>query len=117
MAQTMTQSEMAKRAIARALARGGAAAVTRVRFGLYKVESDSRPGRWHTVSVDAQGRYRCDCPAGIAGRACWHQAATWIAKLEHTAKVRVTGPGTRPPTLPTIRPRPAVSALALGQVA
>jgi hypothetical protein len=83
------------RAISRALANGGAAAVRRVRYGLYRVESASRPGTAHTVSVDARGRYRCSCEAGVAGRpACWHRAAVWIAKVEHASrgKARVTGP-------------------------
>jgi hypothetical protein len=84
-------------AISRALARGGAAAVARVRYGLYRVASSSRPGLVHTVSVDAAGRYRCDCEAGVAGRVCWHAAAVFIAKVEHASKGkgRVTGPGRR----------------------
>src|ERR671910_759802 len=73
-------------AISRALARGGAAAVERVRYGLYRVGSASRPGTVRTVSVDAAGRYRCDCEAGIAGRACWHAAAVFVAKVEHAGK-------------------------------
>jgi hypothetical protein len=87
-------------AISRALARGGAAAVQRVRLGLYRVTSSSRPGTVHTVSVDAAGRYRCDCEAGVAGRACWHAAAVFVAKVEHASGGRVTGPGRRPAALP-----------------
>jgi hypothetical protein len=88
-------------AISRALARGGAAAVARARFGLYRVASASRPGTVHTVSVDARGRYRCDCEAGVAGKACWHAAAVYVAKVEHASKggARVTGPGRRPAAL------------------
>ena len=84
-------------AISRALARGGAAAVERARFGLYRVASASRPGTVHTVSVDARGRYRCDCEAGVAGKACWHAAAVYVAKVEHAGKggARVTGPATQ----------------------
>src|SRR4051794_30520623 len=82
-----------QRAIGRALANGGAAAVRRVRCGLYKVESSSRPGTVHTVSVEASGTYRCTCEAGVAERVCWHQAAVYIAKLEHASGGRVTGPG------------------------
>src|SRR5262245_54161125 len=81
-----------RNAIARALAHGGAAAVRRVRYGLYRVASASRPRAVHTVSVDGRGRYRCDCEAGLARRVCWHAAATWLAKLEHGGRVRVTGP-------------------------
>ena len=86
-----------RRAISRALARGGAAAVVRVRYGLYRVGSASRPGTVHTVSVDQRGRYRCDCEAGGAGRACWHAAAVFVAKVEHASKggARVTGPATQ----------------------
>jgi hypothetical protein len=93
----LTGSE--RSAISRALARGGAAAVGRVRYGLYRVGSASRPGTVHTVSVDAQGRYRCDCEAGMAGRVCWHAAAVFVAKVEHTSGARVTGPGRRPAAL------------------
>jgi SWIM zinc finger len=83
-----------RNAISLALARGGAAAVRRVRYGHYRVESASRPGAVHTVSVDARGRYRCSCEAGVAGRpACWHRAAVLIAKVEQASrgKARVTG--------------------------
>jgi hypothetical protein len=84
-------------AISRALARGGAAAVERARFGLYRVASASRPGTVHTVNVDARGRYRCDCEAGVAGKACWHAAAVLVAKVEHASQggARVTGPATQ----------------------
>jgi hypothetical protein len=40
----------------------------------------------------------CSCEAGQHERVCWHQAAAWLADLEHTSRVRVTGPGTRAPT-------------------
>jgi hypothetical protein len=80
-----------RNAISRALARGGAAAVARVRYGLYRVASNSRPGRSHTVTVDAGGRYRCDCEAGLAGRACWHAGAVYVAKVQ-AGGGRVTGP-------------------------
>jgi hypothetical protein len=97
----LTGSE--RSAISRALARGGAAAVERVRYGLYRVGSASRPGTVHTVSVDAAGRYRCDCEAGVAGRVCWHAAAVFVAKVEHASQggARVTGPGRRPTTMPS----------------
>jgi hypothetical protein len=96
----LTGSE--RSAVSRALARGGAAAVARVRSGLYRIGSASRPGTVRTVSVDAAGRYRCDCEAGVAGRACWHAAAVFVAKVEHASKggARVTGPGRRPAPLP-----------------
>jgi hypothetical protein len=80
-----------QRAVARALANGGAAAVTRLRFGLYEVASVSRPGTRHRVSVGADDAYRCSCEAGLAGRPCWHAAAVYVAKAEHQG-VRVTSP-------------------------
>jgi hypothetical protein len=91
----MSPQELRRRAIGRALAHGGAAAVTRIRYGLYKVESASRPRTAHTVAVDERGAYRCSCEAGIAGvPACWHRAAVYVTKLEHAmrGKGRVTGP-------------------------
>jgi hypothetical protein len=89
----MALRESERSAIGRALARGGAAAVTRIRYGLYRVASHSRGGRFHTVTVDGRGRYRCDCEAGVAGRVCWAQAAVYIAKVEHASegRARVTG--------------------------
>jgi hypothetical protein len=95
-------------AISRALARGGAAAVRRVRYGLYRVASSGRPGTVHTVCTD-RGVWRCTCAAGVAGRpACWHRAAVLIAKVEARG-ARVTGPATpaAPAPLPaTVIPLP-----------
>jgi hypothetical protein len=107
----LTSSE--RSAISRALARGGAAAVRRVRYGLYRVASGSRPGTVHTVCID-RGQWRCSCAAGSAGRpACWHRAAVLIAKVEARG-ARVTGP--RPPTSeaparPAVPPPAAVPQL------
>lgn len=93
MATDRVESE--RRAISRALARRGAAAVRRLKYGVYAVASHSRPGAWHTVTVDGAGRgtpvYRCDCAAGLAGRPCWHQALIYVLKVEHGGG-RVTGP-------------------------
>jgi hypothetical protein len=96
----MALSGSERNAISRALARGGAAAVERVRYGRYRVASASRPGTAHTVSVDDHGRYRCDCEAGVVERVCWHAAAVFIAKVERASGGRVTGPGRRPAALP-----------------
>jgi hypothetical protein len=98
-----------RNAIARALARGGAAAVTRVRYGLYRVASSSRPGRFHTVTVDPGGRYRCDCEAGLAGRLCWHAGAVYMAKIQ-AGGGRVTGPASS--GSPAAPERPGADALA-----
>jgi hypothetical protein len=93
----ISPQELRSRAITRALANGGAAAVRRVRFGLYKVQSASRPGTVHTVAVDERGAYHCSCEAGIAGvPACWHRAAVYVAKVAKVeyamqGKGRVTG--------------------------
>ena len=99
-----------RNAIARALARGGAAAVTRVRYGVYRVASSSRPGRFHTVTVDAGGRYRCDCEAGRVERVCWHAGAVFVAKVQ-AGGGRVTGPAS--PTSHAAPARPAAGAYAL----
>jgi hypothetical protein len=87
----MTTGDLQKRAIARALANGGSGCVTRLRSGLYQVESASRPGTAHRVSVDGAGVYRCSCEAGLVGRPCWHAGAVYVAKVEHSG-ARVVGP-------------------------
>jgi hypothetical protein len=101
MEQGTSRQETERRAIQRALALGGAALVDRVRFGLYRVESATRPGTFHTVSVGASGRYSCTCEAGVSGRACWHQASVFIAKAEADGG-RVTGPA-----VPAAAPAPS----------
>jgi hypothetical protein len=78
-----------RNAITRALACGGARAVTRVREGVYAVRSASRSGVAHTVV--AAGAYRCSCEAGQHERVCWHQAAVFVAKVEGAGGARVTG--------------------------
>jgi hypothetical protein len=102
----MAPEERRRRAIARALANGGAAAVRRVRFGLYKVASASRPGVTHRVRVIGANWF-CTCEASLAGRPCWHQAAVYVAKLEHAmrGKGRVTGPAAPPTNVVAFRPR------------
>jgi hypothetical protein len=105
-----------RKAISRALELGGAAAVRRLRYGVYAVASASRPGVVHTVTVDGAGTWACTCEAGRRGRVCWHAAATWLAKLEHTSRVRVTGPGTRP-TRPPSPTSPALANSALPRAA
>jgi hypothetical protein len=97
----MSIERQQRNAISRALARGGAAAVERVRYGLYRVASSSREGRFHTVSVDGRGVYRCDCEAGRAGRVCWAMASVYIAKVEHGGG-RVVAPAS--PAAPALAP-------------
>lgn len=81
------------RAISKALAMGGADTVTRLRHGLYDVESASRPGQVHRVSVIGRNWF-CTCPARERP-ACWHRAAVYVAKVE-AGGVRVTGPTSTP---------------------
>jgi hypothetical protein len=104
-----------RNAIGRALARGGAAAVVRVRYGLYRVASASRSGLVHTVRVGEQGRYRCDCEAGLAERPCWHQAAVFVAKTE-AGGARVSGPAA-PAVTARRGPAPAVAVVPLRRAA
>jgi hypothetical protein len=78
-----------RNAITRALAHGGARAVTRVRDGVYAVRSASRTGVAHTVT--AAGVYWCTCEAGQHERVCWHQAAVFVARVEGAGGARVTG--------------------------
>jgi hypothetical protein len=84
-------------AIRKAVAQGTASQVRRVRFGLYRVPSATEEGVAYTVRVDEQGNYSCNCPAGTAGRPCYHKAGVYIAKVEHASKGRVTAPSAAPP--------------------
>lgn len=81
-AVAMDLAELRRRAINKALAMGGAAAVTRVRYGTYQVASRTREQMRHTVSVTPDGTYHCTCEAGLQERACWHAAAVYVAKVE-----------------------------------
>ena len=93
----LTGSE--RRAITRALAHGGAAAVRRLRYGVYAVRSASRPGVMHTVTVDTAGAWACTCEARQHERVCWHQAAAYVARVEHASGGRVVTPaGASAPT-------------------
>jgi hypothetical protein len=88
-----------RKAISRALELGGAAAVRRLRYGVYAVASASRPGVVHTVTVDGAGAWTCTCEAGRRGRVCWHRASVFIAKVERAGGARVIGPVPRPAAL------------------
>jgi len=94
----LTGSE--RRAITRALAHGGAAAVRRLWYGVYAVRSASRPGVMHTVTVDTAGAWACTCEAGQHERVCWHQAAAYVAKVEHAGGGRVVAPAGPPAPAP-----------------
>ena len=90
-----------RNAISKAVELGLPARVRRIRFGLYRVPSTSEAGVTHTVTVDGRGTYRCSCVAGQFNRPCAHAAAVYVAKVEHMAKVRVTGPAPDAPPAPT----------------
>ncbi len=96
-----------RNAITKALAHGGAATVRRLRSGAYAVRSASRPDVAHTVTVDATGAYRCTCEAGHHDQVCWHQAAAYVAKVEHASGGRVVAPAV--PSAPAPK-RPAIVA-------
>jgi hypothetical protein len=104
----MERAELERRAITRALAMGGASCVTRLKFGSYAVESASRPGTVHRVSVVGQ-TYLCSCEAGLAGRPCWHAGAVYVAKIQ-VGGGRVTGPAS--PGFPAASERPGTLAPA-----
>lgn len=48
-------------------------------FEGWMVPSRERAGLTHYLVRQPDGRYRCDCEAGLAGRACWHKPACAIA--------------------------------------
>jgi hypothetical protein len=103
----MERRELERRAVERAMARGGAAAVREGRYaGVYHVASNSRSERQHTVAVEG-GAWRCDCEAGLAHRPCWAQAAVYLYRLG-VAGVRVTSPAPSP-VAPPRRPRREVA--------
>jgi SWIM zinc finger len=60
--------------------------------GMYLTPSISRPGQFHTVTVDRSGHAHCDCSAGVAGKPCKHAAAVCMHIYEEReierAKVR-----------------------------
>lgn len=87
--RTSTQ-EQERRAVERALARGGAEAVVEGRYpGTYRVLSNTREGVWHDVATDG-ARWHCSCESGLRP-ACWHRAAVHIWRIEQGG-VRVVGP-------------------------
>jgi hypothetical protein len=114
MEQRTSSQEQQRRAIRRALANGGASTVTRLRYGLYTVESATRPGLTHRVSVEG-GVYRCSCEAGLAGRPCWHAGAVLVAETEHASGCRVTGPAA--PVVVDEAPTPIASNVVALQAA
>ncbi len=81
----MTDSE--RKAISKAQALGGAALVQRLRHGKYRVPSATEAGVFYTVTGTAMDAsdHRCDCPAGLHGRACWHVSAVRLARIRAEA--------------------------------
>ncbi|HLC69101.1 MAG TPA: hypothetical protein VJH24_04645 [Candidatus Bilamarchaeaceae archaeon] len=45
--------------------------IRKIREGMYKVESHSKPGRYHTVTSE-YGDYFCDCAGFRFRKACRH---------------------------------------------
>jgi len=85
-------------AIRKAVATNGAAKVQRIEHGVYLVPSGSREGITRTVTglrLDGPD-LECGCESGSFGKPCWHVAAVMVAKMEHTAGVRVIGPAPVP---------------------
>ncbi len=68
-----------------------AAQVERVKYGIYRVPSQSEPGvRWTVVDLAALGTgngLQCTCQAGIHGRPCAHRAAV-LVRRQREAKRR-----------------------------
>ena len=83
----------------------------RVQYGVYLVPSASREGLTPVVTgtrVDGAD-LSCDCEAGSLGKPCWPAAAVMVAKMEHTAGVRIVDPAPKPvaPTAPAVEvPKP-----------
>src|SRR5688572_16119783 len=84
-------------AIRKAVELNGATKVQRVEYGVYLVPSATREGMTHVVTGKRTdgADLQCDCEAGSLGKPCWHGASVMLAKMQHAAGVRVTGPGTR----------------------
>lgn len=68
--------ESRARAIEKASQSNTAASVVSLGAGLYSVPA-SKPGLAYTVRC--RPTWSCSCPAGSNGRACYHQAAVWLA--------------------------------------
>ena len=86
----MSTNEKQQRAIRRASIYGGARLAEPLGNGRYRVVG--RSGVAYTVAVDGWD-FRCDCPAGLADCACWHQAATWLrVRTERMVLTEVAAP-------------------------
>jgi uncharacterized Zn finger protein len=44
--------------------------------GIFVASVAGDSGAWTVFRGDASGRWHCDCPAGLRGRACAHALAT-----------------------------------------
>ena len=86
----MSTNEKQQRAIRRASIYGGARLAEPLGNDRYRVTG--RSGATYTVAVDGWA-FRCDCPAGLADCACWHQAATWLrVRTERMTLTEVAAP-------------------------
>jgi len=85
-------------ALIKAIELNGSSRVRRLRFGVYTVQSATTAA---TYTVTVMGTdYRCTCPAGLHGKACWHKAAVLIAKTEQSGRARVVKPAQAGTQLP-----------------
>lgn len=75
------------RAIRKAQAVGGPAAVVRVWRGEYLVASATAGGVVYVVRGEAPdgSDHACTCPAGLHGRVCWHVASVRLRRVQETA--------------------------------
>ncbi len=65
-----------------------AAQVTRVKYGVYQVPSQSEPGTRWTIIQRADGGLQCVCPAGLVGRPCAHKAAVVVRRQREEKRGR-----------------------------
>lgn len=87
---TATRSSY-QRSLDKAKALGTVKTIHQVNASTYRV-----PGvqSVYTVTVAADGEQACSCPAGQAGRPCYHSAAVWLQRVAEAATA--LRPATRP---------------------
>lgn len=75
--------EAFKRAVRKAHELGGHRNVIELGGGTHRVVG--RQLAPYTVTVDADGEYACNCPAGAHGLPCWHAASVWLVAAGRAA--------------------------------
>jgi hypothetical protein len=83
-------SEAERRAVSKANALNGAAAVVRVGLGTYLVPSATDPAVTYTVTGAGPtlADYRCGCPGATYRGVCWHIAATHLRRVQEDARAQ-----------------------------